>query len=228
MSQDLGLCQIVDFPTRGTSILDLLFTNHPDLIKKCYPISGLGDHDVVRINSSLQAYRKKPIKRRIQLWNKVDISKLKEEVLALRTTFIQKFSPSDNVLDIWNFLKKEFYKIIEKNVPTKLTSSKFHQPWINTKTKRLLRKKNRWLSKAKFFDSPSIWNAYKKIKSVTQRTCRKTHDNYLSNLFTDDKSSKQLFSYIKSRRSENVGIPELKKQKQHPHQRPCKKGQPHS
>ena len=59
MSQDLGLCQIVDFPTRGTSILDLLFTNHPDLIKKCYPISGLGDHDVVRINSSLQAYRKK-------------------------------------------------------------------------------------------------------------------------------------------------------------------------
>ena len=223
MSQDLGLTQIVDIPTRGTSLLDLLFTNHPDLVKKCYPISGLGDHEVVRINSSLQAPRKKPTKRRIQLWNKVDVSKLKEEVLALSTNFLKKFSPSDNVLDIWNFLKIEFYKIIEKNVPTKLTSSKIHQPWINTETKRLLRKKNRWFKKAKSSDSPHIWNTYKKIKSQTQRTCRKTHETYLNSLFSDDKNNKKLWSYIKSKRSENVGISELKNKNNIPTNDPVKK-----
>ena len=222
-SQDLGLTQIVDVPTRGTSILDLLFTNHPDLIKKCYLLSGLGDHEVVRINSSLQAFRKKPTKRRIQLWNKVDVSKLKEEVLALKTAFLEKFSPSDNVSDIWNFLKAEFSKIIEKNVPTKLTSSKFHQPWINTETKRLLRKKNRWLKKAKSLDTPHAWNIYKNIKRETQRTCRQTHEKHLSNLFSDDKSNKKLWSYIKSRRNENVGISELKNKNAIPTNDPVKK-----
>merc|ERR1711974_169695 len=45
MSQDLGLHQLVDFPTRGTATLDLLFTSHPSFAKKCSPLSGLGDHE---------------------------------------------------------------------------------------------------------------------------------------------------------------------------------------
>ena len=223
LSLDLGLTQIVDIPTRGTSILDLLFTNHPDLVKNCSIISGLGDHEAVKIKSSLQAFRKKPTKHRIQLWNKVDVAKVKEEVLVLKTKFLEKFSPSDNVLDIWNFLKAEFSKIIETNVPTKFTSSKFHQPWINTETKRLLRKKNRWLKKAKSLDTPHIWNTYKNIKRETQRTCRQTHQKYLSNLFSDDRSNKKLWSYIKSRRSENVGISELKNKNNIPTNDPVKK-----
>ena len=128
LSLDLGLTQIVDIPTRGTSILDLLFTNHPDLVKNCSIISGLGDHEAVKIKSSLQAFRKKPTKHRIQRWNKVDVAKVKEEVLVLKTKFLEKFSPSDNVLDIWNFLKAEFSKIIETNVPTKFRCSKFQKP----------------------------------------------------------------------------------------------------
>ena len=59
MSQDLGLSQIVDLPTRGTTTLDLLFTNHPAFIKECTVLSGLGDHEIVRITSSLHPIRKK-------------------------------------------------------------------------------------------------------------------------------------------------------------------------
>ena len=60
LSQDLGLSQIIDFPTRGLSILDLFFTNYPHLLKKCYPHAGLGEHEVVKIETSLRPPRKNP------------------------------------------------------------------------------------------------------------------------------------------------------------------------
>ena len=210
MSHDLGFSQIVDVPTRGTSFLDLLFTNHPDLMKNCSLLSGLGDHEVVQIQTSLQAHRKKPTKRLIQLWKKANIENLRKETRDLKVKFLDRFTHSDSVFDIWNFVKEGFHKIIEKNVPTKISSSKFHQPWINSETKRLIRKKNRWFRKAKSLDTPHVWNIFKKVKSETQKKCRKTHESYLNSIFESDKSNKKLWSYIKSRRQENVGISELK------------------
>ena len=78
MAQDLGLSQVIDTPTRGTSFLDLLFSNRPDLVKNCKLLAGLGDHEAVRVQLALQVIRKKPTKRRIQLWNRVDETKLKK------------------------------------------------------------------------------------------------------------------------------------------------------
>ena len=126
------------------------------------------------------------------------------------------FTVKDNVQDMWDFIKKEINKIVETNVPTKMTSSKTHQPWINTETKRLIRKKNRWLGKAKKSNLDQHWKTYKKVKSETQKTCRQTHERYLNTIFEEDKSNKKLWSYIKSRKTQNIGIPDLKDKNQIP------------
>ena len=117
---------------------------------------------------------------------------------------------------MWEYIKKEITVIINKNVPLKEISTKTHQPWINTETKKLIRKKNRWLGKAKKSNLSSHWDIYKKIKSETQRTCRQTHDRYLNSIFENDKSNKKLWSYIKSRKQQNIGIPDLKDKNQIP------------
>ena len=39
-----NLDQIVDFPTRGANILEIMATNRPSLINKCSPHIGLSDH----------------------------------------------------------------------------------------------------------------------------------------------------------------------------------------
>ena len=210
MSQDLGLSQINNNPTRGTSILDLLFTNNPDYVKNCNLLAGLGDHEVIQAKISLDPIRKKPTKRRIHLWNRVDEAKIQEDTHELRNRFLILFSASDSVIDMWNFIKKEFTFIIDDNVPTKETSTKVHQPWITTETKQLIRKKNRWFKKAKETNSPRVWKIYRQVKAETQKTIRKTHDRYLNDIFTDDTSNKKLWSYIKSRKQDNVGIPDLK------------------
>ena len=210
MSQDLGLSQIVDIPTRGTSFLDLLFTNNPGFVKKCSLIAGLGDHEIVRIQSTLHPFRKKPTKRRIHLWNKVDEAKIQKETHELRLKFIDLFNPDSNVMDMWDFIKTNFEKIIEDNVPSKSTSTKAHQPWINTATKRLIRKKNRWFKYAKEVNSGKVWKKYRQIKNECQRTCRQTHDQYLNDIFSQDSSNKKLWSYIKSKNQENTGISDLR------------------
>ena len=141
MSQDLGLQQIVDFPTRGTSLLDIFFSNKPDLVNSCKLLSGLGDHEAVSIKNSLFIKKKKPTKRKILLWNRADVNKIKEKTHTFRTTFLNKFSTNSNVDEMWDYIKKEIFSIIDKYVPSKISSSKTHQPWINTETKKLIRKK---------------------------------------------------------------------------------------
>ena len=210
MAQDLGLSQIVDVPTRGTSFLDLLFTNNPGFVKKCSLIAGLGDHEIARIHSTLNPFRKKPTKRTIHLWNKVDEAKIQKETHEFRLKFLDLFTPDSSVTDMWDFIKNGFEKIIEDNVPSKSTSTKAHQPWINTETKRLIRKKNRWFKYAKEANSGKVWKTYRKIKSECQRTCRQTHDNFLNDIFSKDSSNKKLWSYIKSKKQESSGISDLR------------------
>ena len=62
---DIGCEQIVDFPTRLDNTLDIFCTNRPSLIDRCVPFPGLGDHNIVLVDSSVLPSRKKPVKRGI-------------------------------------------------------------------------------------------------------------------------------------------------------------------
>ena len=52
-------------------------------------------------------------------------------------------------------------------------------------------------------------NKYRELKQTSQRLCRKAHQNYVNDLISEDKNNKKLFSYIRSKRTENVGISDL-------------------
>ena len=210
MSNDLCLNQIVNEPTRGKSILDLLFTNRPEIFKSSNVISGVCDHDIFSTQLILKPMVKKPLKRKIYLWSNANELNIKVSCHDFKTKFFEKFSEDSDVLEMWDFIKNEINEIISKNVPTKMSSSRQHQPWINTITKRLIRRKQRWYKKARRSNDESIWQKYRKIKSDCQRTCRQTHNEYLNNLFKNDSNNKKLYSYVKNKRYENLGVPDLK------------------
>ncbi len=52
-----GLEQMIDFPTRGDNILDVIITNRPSLISKCSGLPGLSDHDVVYMDVNVRVER---------------------------------------------------------------------------------------------------------------------------------------------------------------------------
>ena len=70
---DSGLQQMVDFPTRNTTMLDLILTNRPSLINRLKPSPGISDHEAIFIDSDVQVKLHWPTWRKIYLCTKEDL-----------------------------------------------------------------------------------------------------------------------------------------------------------
>ena len=56
MVMNVGVQQMVHFPTRGSNTLDLFLSNRPSLINHCTALPGIGDHDIVFIDSGITPF----------------------------------------------------------------------------------------------------------------------------------------------------------------------------
>ena len=54
---DCGMEQMVTFPTRMSSTPDLFLSNRQSLVEKCKALPGLGDNDIVFVESSITPKR---------------------------------------------------------------------------------------------------------------------------------------------------------------------------
>ena len=178
---DLGLTQTVNKPTRENNILDLFLTNNNNLIKSCSVVSGTSDHHVVLVESNVSIKPKKPVKRTIRLWNKANLENLKKDALEYCKKFKNLYDnkPVSDINIIWSDIKQNLFNVLECNVPTKISSSKYYHPWINTQIKRLIRNKNIWYQKAINRNDTQTWKKYSEYKRLVQKSCRKAHDDYV-------------------------------------------------
>ena len=67
--QEYGFSQVIDFPTRGSNILNIFMTNRPSLLHSCNPISGISDHEAVCIESSVSITQQQYTNRKSFLWH---------------------------------------------------------------------------------------------------------------------------------------------------------------
>ena len=99
-----------------------------------------------------------------------------------------------------------------KLVPYRLTS-KSHSiaPWVTTYIKCLSRKKQRLYNKACAGNLASDWSIYRNFKKYTQHECRRVRNQYFKHLLNPNSESghKRLWTYIKSKRQDNIGIASL-------------------
>ena len=112
--------QIVDFPTRNDTILDLILMSHPSYRERCKPLPSLrnSDHDIVLLDTTLEPYRPKPERRKIYLWRKADIDGIRRDLSQFRSAFCS--TTPRNVHTMWNDIKSTVHKVIDERVPTKL------------------------------------------------------------------------------------------------------------
>jgi len=85
--------QMVDFPTRKNNTLDILLSNRPTLLCKSVPYPGISDHDTIVLSDILTSpLKKKPIQRKISLWNKADTAVLKVYIKQHALIYTEKFN----------------------------------------------------------------------------------------------------------------------------------------
>ena len=121
----------------------------------------------------------------------METRKLRQDASNFNRTFIESHKHVTDINSLWNYLKENLLKMMEDNVPSKMTSSKNHQPWITTETKRILRRKKRWFKRLKNCPSDKNLQKYRELKRSSQRLCRKAHENYVNDLICEDKNNKK-------------------------------------
>ena len=96
-SEDLGLEQMVQCPTRGDNTLDLLFTTHPSLVEKIKPLPPIGksDHDIVLCDTDIRPTRSKSPRRKVILWKNADVNKIKTELQSFGSDFNKQHTDKD-------------------------------------------------------------------------------------------------------------------------------------
>ena len=182
---DLDLEQMVSTPTRQNNILDLIFTSHPSFTERCKtlpPISEKSDHDIVLFDVSMQPVRARPKRRTIFLWDKADIQGIKSSLATFRDKFME--TNFQTVEQMWQSFRSAVDSAKDKYVPVRKTASRFTHPWINTKLRRLSKRKLRAYKKAKRTGSPADWTRYTNLKTSTQREIRTSHRNYMKGMVT--------------------------------------------
>jgi hypothetical protein len=197
---DFRLSQIVNFPTRLDNTLDLFLTNRPSLVSKCSPLPGVSDHEMVLSISDVRAKRQKPVRRKILLWKKADMSQIKSRLQEFATSFLASNTADTPVNTMWSQITSSLHQILNDCVPSKMTTTRFNQPWINRHLKRLSRKKKRAYKKARRTRRECDWSRYKLLKKTMQRECRSTYHNYINNMIYEDTDVilKEFLSFIMS------------------------------
>ena len=127
---DNGLEQIIDFPTRHDNLLDILLTNRPSLVGRTDPVPGVSDHEGVLVSTLIKARYRRPVKRKIYLWNKSDIQAIQHDMASFALKFLQQHSIQTPVQELWLAFKSKCLYILDNLVVSKWTSERFNQPWI--------------------------------------------------------------------------------------------------
>ena len=113
---------------------------------------------------------------------------------------------------MWTDFKSTIQEIIEKRVPTKMTSARHSHPWMNGSIKRAIRHKQRAYRKFRRTNAKRDRGRYRWLQEQVQwetRTAnRQSMQDIVSESYTD--KPKRFWSYVKSKDQESIGVAPLK------------------
>ena len=130
----------------------------------------------------------------------------------LSKTFFARNPTDYSVDDNWQFLKAGLIEILDKRVPKKKVGTWSDTPWITRDLKRLLWKKKRLHNIYKNTYNSDDKHKYRKFQKYVKVKLRKAQDDYLAESLNIDPKDKpkKIWSYIKAKRQDQIGIPPLK------------------
>ncbi|XP_066931168.1 uncharacterized protein [Clytia hemisphaerica] len=207
-----SLSQAVNFPTRQKSILDLLITNRPSFIESCRPTPGFGDHQTaVLADVYCHPKRQRPVQRKIYLWNRANFDQMKQDVRQASDQFLENKTTDTPINNLWLKFKNIITTAQESNVPCKNSTKRYNQRWFNQSCRSAVRKKQRLYNRYKRTKQSADWNKYIKAAKKARLTCKQTCDKFINDNFLSEHKSnpKKFYSYIKSKKQDNIGITSL-------------------
>ena len=206
---DFGLTQIINKPTRGDNILDLIITNNPSLVNRTEIIPGISDHDgcYVEVNIQPKTNRQKP--RQIPIYAKADWEGFKHFLSTVHSNILNSYNSKD-ANQLWILFRDNLTTAKNKFIPSKTSKPRDGLPWITPSLKKMMRKRD------KMFQKHKTSAKYRTLKRETQQGLRKTYWDYIEKVITPSSqnptntANKKFWTYIKHCKTNNSGISPLK------------------
>ena len=137
---------------------------------------------------------------------------LRANVAPHMDMFIQKNTIQTRINDLWRELNSTIILLQTKYVPSKLTSKRLTHTWFTKARKSKVTKKKKLYIKAKRTNLRSDWNNFREAAAVARKTCKQVYNNFVSKTLSASSSEnpRRFFSYVKTKRCENIGIAPLR------------------
>ncbi|XP_072019330.1 uncharacterized protein [Amphiura filiformis] len=211
-----NLDQLVTEPTRHkddcNNILDLVFTDNTNIVKKVSVTDGISDHDAVVVDLDLRPSRKRKKKKKKFLVDKADLEAIGDHIRQFSAEYFAK------LVDVsasakWDAIKNCILEAMEKFVPSRMTSSRFDVPWFSRALRRQCRKKQKLYNRARKTKSGEDWSIFCSARKEFTRAIRSAKARFVNEFLSSSikDKPKAFWSYIKNLRQERTGVGDLKK-----------------
>ena len=100
------------------------------------------------LSSTLLLKKLKQKPRQVPIYKNANWDTIKSEIKTLYDHIVQSQTHL-NTNQLWEIFKNKLNQLIKKHVPHKVAKAKDSLPWINTETKKLIRKRDRLYKKWK-------------------------------------------------------------------------------
>ena len=117
---------------------------------------------------------------------------------------------TNKVITLWDLFKTFLNQAIDTHIPSKQIRNNTNLPWMNVQLKRLVRKKTRLHRQA---EKSRNWTVFDNFQKTCRDEFRKAEWDYVNKTISEslgNKNSKPLWSYIKSKKNDNLGVSPLK------------------
>ena len=156
--------------------------------------------------------------RLIPLYKKANWGAIKEDMKALNESITSLYSSdTTDVNTMWKHFKDTLQTSLKSHIPHRRAKTKDGYPWIGPELKKMIRKQHRLYKLKKKTGDPSHKQKYLEIKHLVQRRTRQAYWVYVESIVkphereTEYTSMKRFWTFIKHKRSGNVGVSSLKK-----------------
>ena len=207
---ELNHTQLISEAThKNGNILDLLFTNIPDLVEE---LSVLGrnqvcssDHFGIIFDIKLDISLKNTVKRKVYDYSKADWKNINFELKKVNWhNIIGMHDPHIS----WLLFKTIITNLCDKYIPKKSVHHQFQPPWFDTECNKILQEKEKWRTKANSdTGSEEDHENFRRFRSKFKKVM--TEKMRLNVMDDSDPSliSKKFWKHVKSK-SKSTRIPE--------------------
>ena len=201
IAQDFALEQCVRSPTRGSNVLDLLFTNCPSAVSHVDVVDNLPhtDHDSVIFSLNLLPPRQEGVRRILYNYKKADFDIFRDTLRKAPWDL----ATSDSVDDWWCHWKDLFFAVVDDTIPQVRWRRSKMKCWLTLSTLRLIRAKRLCYRRMK--SNPALWSRYKLLRNKVRTMTRTDYKNYVDtitgNFYHSQKSFWNWINKLKACRS---------------------------